>query len=851
MRRKKQGASLIMVTIVFMFLSTVSFAMLSMVLGNYKARISESNRVENLYASDSGLDVAYNIIGKTFDGATKYGYYKVLTLKDGANTGPNNDKYQDINTDIKDLNDRITHLENQKKASKDDSNVDLSDFDKKIGALKLLIKEDEALQQVLINEEFKRAFKNFIEKTNSSNAAENIPYDQLEGLIQNHSYVDMSNVNDTNIDGAKQVLNVEFGINGSVADVAPTLEPTISFNSRSSTITGIHASVDGHKETVEVEVAPEKEYYDISVNSTFYSGKLNGNEDDRANERHLQANFKLTVPEFKDIYYKESSGDIEEYLATKDRALTVKGNMNLNEADDFTVVRGEVYVEGTTPASVSVDGTIQPGINVSNRSYEKYNGGIMVYNSKGVHFNNDVVTRNTLNLRSGADVTIDTNLYGSNIYIGGSKYDPNKLDNGLNDSATGAKLGVGQVVIDNDLGVKATGSIITIDDFFGINDKTIKDTAVDRTKSSSSIIVNSDDNSSSININKSLYIMGTAHINTNETDNDDRYKYQTGESIAVKGNYMAYAVPMNEAEKFAYYNPLQLLDDSKVEDKVSYKANHFTNYWNSETIKNPAHYPNTGGIHLLGILDKDGNINAEKIKENIHTVGALVYEVNGEKKVLGLDSQSIYGPDLELPGGAVNIKQAEFASKVYKFNQSATKFYDYDKTILTDFSALVDTSRISSSGYKLSDQSNKGEYAIFNGSSSKEIKIITSDDNTDKITNDGDNIVIKVRKDTKTLNTVIVSAGNVSIESDDININGCIIINGDLNINSKSGIKIAYDSGVIERVQAKNEGLFKAVFGNSVIYDANSTSEPDNSTSVDSSYDLKNFLQKQLWRIIQ
>ena len=60
-----------------MFVFTVSTAMLSMVASNYKARVAESKRVENLYASDSGLDVAYNIIGKTFDAATKYANLKV------------------------------------------------------------------------------------------------------------------------------------------------------------------------------------------------------------------------------------------------------------------------------------------------------------------------------------------------------------------------------------------------------------------------------------------------------------------------------------------------------------------------------------------------------------------------------------------------------------------------------------------------------------------------------------------------------------------------------------------------------------------------------------------------------
>lgn len=868
MARRKQGASLIVVTIVFMFLTTVSFGMLSMVVGNYKARVSESRRVENLYASDSGVDVVYNVLGKNFDGAVKYGYWKVYTLKKGTNTGPNNQTYKDINDDITSLNNSITQLKQEKEEKVNSKDTDLSKIDKEIGEKNSLLKKEEEFQQILIEEEFKRAFKNFIQKVDQSdeNASDaiNISREQLSDLIVDHSYFDLSEIEKENaandINEEFETKTIEFGIGNDIQD---DISPTFSINKIELELpqdTDTNDSETSNKKIYlsdgsyrEVDISPPKEYYNISVDSTFYSEKLKDDNDSlsRTNERILEANFKLSIPQFKDIYYQEASGDIVDYLATKDRALTVKGNMNLNEADDFTV-SGEVYVEGTTPSSVSVDGTIQSGINVSNRSYQKYNGGIMVYNSEGVWFKNDVVTRNTLNLRSGADVTIDTNLYGSNIYVGGSKYNANKLDDGLNDAAAGSVLDVSQVVIDNDLGVKATGSTITIDDFFGINDKTIDNTEADRVKSSSSIIVNSEDDTSSVNINKYLYIMGTAHINTNEKDDNDKYKYQTGESAAVKGNYIAYAVPdsIDTTEKFAYYDPLQLLDDSDVEDKVSYKAKHFTDYWNREI--NKKHYPNSGGIHLLGILDEEGNVSLENIKEYIHTVGALVYEANGEK-VLGLDSQSSYGPDLELPGGAVYNKQAEFASKVYKFNQSATKFYDYDNTILTQFNSLVDTSKISSSKYNLQKQNGQGEYAIFYGDPDEEIKITTDiDHSADVITDDGIVIGNKGTRDEPdyTLNAVIVAAGNVSIKSDEVNINGCIIVGKDLNVNDKSGVKITYDSGVVERVQAKNETVFQAVFGNSIVYD-NSENESDNSTSVDSSYDLKNFVEKQLWKILK
>ena len=71
MRNKKSGSSLVVVTIVMGILFTIGTAVLGLTASNYKVRINESKRIENLYASDSGLDVTYNIIAKTSQAAIK------------------------------------------------------------------------------------------------------------------------------------------------------------------------------------------------------------------------------------------------------------------------------------------------------------------------------------------------------------------------------------------------------------------------------------------------------------------------------------------------------------------------------------------------------------------------------------------------------------------------------------------------------------------------------------------------------------------------------------------------------------------------------------------------------------
>lgn len=885
MRRKSQGASLIVVMIVFMFLTIVSTAMLSMILGNYKARIAESKRVENLYASDSGLDVAYNVIGKNFDAAVKYGYYEVEAMKDGQddNKGPNNEKYADISNDIQLLKDEINDIDTNIQMVKDTPqnypDVNLSDLENKKAQKQALINGDKELQQVLINEEFKRAFNNFIQVIDdkSTTVDENVPENQLKNLIEQHSYVDMSGINDSNINQSKSQMVINFGINnkeGNTSSISPDfnveIQPeNIAYDSDPDHEVGITASDGGHHYSVEIDPLLKQGYYNIAVTSSFYNEKLTGNSDElsKTNERQVKANFKLSVPEFSDISNQEAGGALQYYLATQDRAITVNGNMNLNEADGFSVTNGEVYVGGTTPSEVEV----------SNRSYEKYSGGIMVCNSKSVEFSKDVITRNTLNLRSGANVKIEGNLYGGNIYVGGSTYNSSDINNSdLNQLADSAELSIegtndntGKVIIDNDLGVKATNSNITIKDFFGVNDKNITSTGnpvdayghqVDRTKSSSSIIVNSTDDSSNIVITDSAYIMGTAHVNTNETDTDSRNEYQTGESAAVKENYIAYTVldPSDPTETLKYYNPLQLLDSTDVFKK----AMHFFNYWRAEM--NKGNKPNMGGIQLPIVENSDGSIDTTNSK--VYTVGALVFEKkDGSGNVVAKNVvKPNYNMDLETPGGAIYNAQAEYASKVYRFNQSATKPYDYDKTQVTDFKNLVDTANISSSGYTLDSQSNNGQYAIFNGEKNKTIRIKKSDDSSDKIIKDdgNGNIEIQVgeKKGKYILNSVIVSAGNILIDDDDIVINGCVIVGGDFNVNLKKNININYDQGVIQSVQAKNQELFKDVFGKMPVDNTEDTQADGSATSptgaatndsASFSYDLKYFLEKKLWQIIK
>lgn len=69
MRKKKKGSSLVLVLVIFLMLITVGTAIVSTTSVVYKNQINESKRAQNLYSSESGLDVTYNVIAKTIETA--------------------------------------------------------------------------------------------------------------------------------------------------------------------------------------------------------------------------------------------------------------------------------------------------------------------------------------------------------------------------------------------------------------------------------------------------------------------------------------------------------------------------------------------------------------------------------------------------------------------------------------------------------------------------------------------------------------------------------------------------------------------------------------------------------------
>lgn len=71
-RKKKKGSTFVTVVVVMAIIFTTGTTILAVTANDYKMRINQSKKLQNLYEADSGLDVVENIIIKTSQEAIKY-----------------------------------------------------------------------------------------------------------------------------------------------------------------------------------------------------------------------------------------------------------------------------------------------------------------------------------------------------------------------------------------------------------------------------------------------------------------------------------------------------------------------------------------------------------------------------------------------------------------------------------------------------------------------------------------------------------------------------------------------------------------------------------------------------------
>ena len=327
----------------------------------------------------------------------------------------------------------------------------------------------------------------------------------------------------------------------------------------------------------------------IKVESTFENP---GNNGELKNTKTIATSFNVEAPAYKENKVLDvNKKEINIYPVYDGQVIIADGDMKVQGQADII---GDIWIKGSEQYSTSPIYT-----------FEKYNGGILVDGGTLKVSSGDIFTAATLSIRNKAEVEAE-NIFSLNTYVGPSI---TKEDSGEN------KLTVANdLITDNDLSLNSNGSIVNLKNYYGINEYTFTN-AVDPAKAakeSSSIIINNEN--STLNISNDAYIMGVAYIDTIDE------KYQTGESLAVKGNYLAYSeiVPGYEDKiTLKYYNPLQLVETIENSSSVQSKAKYFKEYYDSDE-KNVA---KTGGVSIANINSVGAVINSDGTVSSGNLIG--------------------------------------------------------------------------------------------------------------------------------------------------------------------------------------------------------------------------------------
>ncbi|WP_195954247.1 hypothetical protein [Clostridium tertium] len=692
-RKKKKGSTFVIVVVVMAIIFTTGTTILAVTANDYKMRINQSKKLQNLYEADSGLDVVENIIVKTSQEAIKYA-----------------DK--EVKKKFTELDDKDRSKDKINEIFKDKFYEFLTVRNKEI----LNEKEVEILEYLILE---KKYIKSILESGK-------LEYDSAISNIENRFIIE--------IPEGGYVKNIN---NGKVSNIT------------------------------------------IEVKSNFES-----TEGQLKNKKTVSTKYSITAPD-----YNSEITSINIYPVFDGKAITADGNMNIESLGNKSIVNisGDIWVQGNNNLGNSPEYT-----------FDKYIGGIKLDNTS-FDINGNIYTANTFHLNNLVnESSVNGDIYAKNIYIGKSiNSNVSKLNNISFEK---------NVVVNNDLALNATNSSIVIkNNFYGINEKTTEVSTANKALSSSSIIVNDTSNTSTITVNKDSYIMGVAYLNaTDESGN----KYQTGESVAVKGNYLAYTDVddvLNGATNVTlkYYSPLQLLESKNGQSNAIMKADYFAEYYSKN---NNSYNFNDGGVSL---------------KKSVKSVGASVKDNQGN-----IQKSNINDSDISI----VNEQRNEFARNVFAMG---------DTTGLGD--DLYDGQEVKR---QVSNQVNFNEIRRVQGSSfdiTEGMVILKGNEN--------ENIEIENGKikgtDIELSKGLIIANGDITIDGN-FSFTGNIITTGNIILKGEGEKNITYDPQVVRSILVLNHDLLKDIFVKS-----QGNREEVKVTSASELYSVDKFLTKSLWRIVK
>ncbi|GAA0120259.1 hypothetical protein ACV3P7_12845 [Clostridium perfringens] len=717
-RKKRKGATLAYVIVVLAIIAVIGTAIVSLSLTNYKAMIVHGKKTQNLYMSESGLDKVQKALDILTAKAITYGNDAVA--KEDASLSSE----EDLKSGGNKTDDGYKKISSEKEESQ--------------------------------NKIFKKAYKEYIIKELNPNSE--VSKNEKVFLLENNKVKFNNNLIKMAEEDKNKEKNEEGNYDITLIDIN---NKKVSNGSGLSGILNFKTTSDKDK----------KEEVSLRLDSKFNVKESDGNK----NYKDVSLTFNIEVPDYNGAY------KIEEFPLYNvcSNGLVVGENLNIGTGSTLNV-DGGIFVSANVVKDKE-DLTSGNIVNKKDGDGVVINGGTLSVNNGSLVSKNDIrlggegsnlkvgcETENSKNNKSNlndeskkSDSNLNNNLgvYTGNIGINGDKIGFDK------DVSKGNITSNYPVYAMNDLILNGKKSSINLNDgFYGLNSNRTEDKLTGKINNSSAIIVNTDDigNGSSIKIGQEAIIMGTAYINTKPE------AYQTGESVSVKGNYIAYTVDNGNVE-FKYYNPLQLV---KL-DSVGEKAKYF-----KDNVKNAKGTKHLDGISLPNNTTSIGaTISNNEVRQNNDnldkTTGVRINQVNQYEKAINYigslinttnnDNSEIEFPDKEVRK-IVNIKESD---------GKLTKAIIY-----------------------IDSKNDKGGNLT--------IKYGNSTDVTDNEINLGNGIGAGI----------IVTKKNVILDSKDksLKFNGTIITADNLDVKESKKIDLVYDDNIIKKIISQNYNYFKNLF---------------------------------------
>lgn len=545
-----------------------------------------------------------------------------------------------------------------------------------------------------------------------------------------------------------------------------------------------------------IDLNEVRETFQVRVTSSFESKEENSYV--HKNERKVSRTFEFNVPN-----YTQALVDL--YPVFNGKALTVDGNVlltGLSSAKSKLDIIGDVWVGGDICANQ--DNTCSDAI--TDVTYQKYSRGILLEDAELVVSGN-LATKETVALRNKANVTMNGNLYGRNVYIGRKELAAESTDShftAISDNETKY-----EVVLSNDLAVNSDSTVLStmeIDKFYGITDGNIvdRDVALDNvdllSKESSSILVNA--SGASIDIREEALIAGLAFIDVTDGEGN---KYQTGESVAIKPNYLAYTMVVGDLVEnitFRYYNPLMLVETI---DGIS-KSDYFVQVSKGNLVSMSG-----GGVTL---------------PQKLYTAGASVSESESKSKSVVLGAQGKAEEMIAIK----DLKTTDYIKYVQQMNGlEDTKFEQ--RTVANQI-------KWNASGFSQSVTNSDLGSIILNSEASNDVVI--TEENGDHFVQIGSGERQKISE-----HLFLITKGKLKLKGN-INLTGNIIVGGHVEADSSTANGVmTYDEEFMKTILANNSDLFNDIFIDSgkVITSVSSTEDKD--------YNATTIIKKGRWQLVK